>query len=505
MVAIGILAAWLLLGGCARAPQPVLATPLPTASPAVTAIAETPAPTATPGVPMRARGYGEEWTLVADGNGFTGELRYPQGGVLPVNRAIAAWAKETFLALESRSAGEAPDADGMRATMEIDYDAYLYMERFIGVREAGVYRAAASGGATPVLYAFNYDLANSKPLTLPDVIDADRTAEVSALLTERLMWLDATTLEVAGALTAATMRDFVIRDDGIEWLFPGEAGVVGVWIDYATLAPYLCMTKPVPAGVASVEPATAATTEKPVTATSLLDGVQVRTLPSIREGEALGALDAGETLDVLRADAVRGWHKVAYDGQVAFVDASLVRLSDADEPYLTGYVTSAYLHVRSRASTAGALMGTMTYQEPVRVVDGQSVNGWYKIWYEGGIAYALARYIELARYPSETQTPPAAPETETVYETPLTLRRTLISIVGVGSCTTEGAIVRSAPNTKASAFGALSAGEQVYIVEEECAAGWDRIFIYTEANMGYIGYLQARYVVSFVPDAIVAP
>lgn len=500
---IGILVVGLLLCGCAHAPQPVAATPQPTASPEVTVTAEMSASATTPGVPVRVRGYGEERMLVADGNGFTGVLRYPQGGVLPVNQAIAAWAKETYLALESRSATEAPDADGMRASMEIDYDAYLYKERYIGIREAGVYRVTVSGEATPVLYAFNYDLTSSKPLTLSDVIDVNRMAEVSALITERLMWLDATALEDAGALTAATMQNFVVRDDGIEWLFSGETGVVGVLIDYASLVPYLCMTNPDSAEPAA-EAAPKAVKERESTAICLYDGVQVRAVPSVREGSVLGLLDAGETIDVLRAEALQGWYKIAYDGQVAYVDASLVRLSDADAPYETGYVTSAYLHVRDCASTEGALLGTMTHQEPVRVVDENSIDGWYKIWYEGGIAYAYARYIELARYPSETQTPLTGPETDMAYETPSMLRRSFAQIVGVGVCTTEGAIVHSAPNMKSPAFGTLIADEQVYVMEEECAAGWDRIFVYTEANLGYTGFLQACYVTSFVPDVIVA-
>lgn len=474
------------------------------------AITETPAGTALPAVAAApayaalsgARRYGAQQTLALDGNGLSGTIAYPLGGVQPVNDAVTSWVNAALDTLTARAAALPADEDGMRLTTEIDYDAYLYNDRFIGIRFTGACTEAVSGKTEPVFHAFNYDLEESRILALSDVVDGTRAGEVSARITEKLGWLGVTPLSGNGALTAVDMRDFVIRDDGIMWLFSADTGVVGVLLDYATLMPYLCMEKPLKTPAPGVEAPGNAVCEQQ--AVCLYDGVQVRTLPSRMEGETIAVANAGDVLAVLDAHSIKGWHQLLYDGGTAYVPADLVQLADAKDPYTTGYVQSAYLHVRSRASTYGELLGTMQFCEPVRIADITPIDGWYKIWFEGEIAYVLARYVSTALYPPETQTAGAILAADTETGEPRILRQTSAAIVGVGTCLTDGVIIRSAPGEKAARYGALSAGEQVYILEEECAAGWDRIFVYTAWNNGYVGYVQARYVHSDVPDGEIA-
>ena len=491
---------------CACAQAPAEAAPVDTAagSEAETAApaVPTPAVSPSPAASAPARQYGETAALVADANGFSGKMLYPQGGIQPVNRAVTDWVNETLHRLETESAALPPDENGMRLTMDIGYDAFLYKERFIGVQFAGTCRAAVSGKTEQIAHTYNYDLIRSRALTLSDVVRQTQIDEVARLVEERC-WQSVVKTIAGGALTAASMQTFVLRDDGIEWLLLREdGGITGVRVEYAALLPYLCLEETDTAQVGGMAAGDEAVEQQ---ATCLYDGAQVRTLPSQTEGDVIALLHAGETLDVLESDTVKGWHKILYNGSAAYIFAELVQLKESGEAYVTGWVNSAYLHVRSRAETESELLGTMQFCEPVKIVDAHAVNGWYKIWFEGAIAYVAAQYVAVQLYPPEVQSASCAPAGEDVFEEPRILRQTTADIIGVGACKTDGVMVHSAPYRKAASFGTLTQNEQVYILEEECAAGWDKVFVYTAWNCGYVGYVQAEYVSVAVPDAANMP
>ena len=490
-----------LLACCACAAKPADASPsfAPSAAPSATAAPApaSPAPSAAPvaetAPTAHTQAYGERVALTADRNGFVGELRYPLGGVDIVNTAISAWAVETFAGYETRAASLKADENGVKATLTVDYETFLFAGRYLGVKETGRFTASV-GGAEPVLYGYNCDLAEGRALTLADVVSANELDAIAALITQRLLLTDGSALGGKTALSADDLTRFVIRDDGIEWLFSGASDVVGVLLGYDALAPYLLLDPTVETALPLAAPSAADTPDIEQTATSLFDGVHVRSKPSDADSNLLGVLSAGERVDVVKASAERGWHAVWYNGQTGYVFAALVRLSDDPDAYAVGYVTSSYLHVRDRASVRGELLGTLQTDERVQVVDPNPINGWYKIWFEGQFAYVSADYVHIGSKPiGLAQSAPTAAPSELTAE-PRIVSSAKVNLRGVGTCAASGVIVRSEPDVQSAQYTKLYRGDQVYFVAREYTAGWDQIFVFTAAKRGYIGYIQSRYV-----------
>ena len=170
-----------------------------------------------------------------------------------------------------------------------------------------------------------------------------------------------------------------------------------------------------------------------------------------------------------------------------------MRLASEPDAYATGWVTSSYLHVRDRAGVGGELLGTLQNQEPVQIVEPNPAGGWYKIWFEGRYAYVSAEYIHIGSQPVETTAGVTTPAPSEQTAQPRIVGSKTVVITGVGACKTAGVIVRSEPSVQSAQYGTLAIGDQICFLERECAVGWDKIFVFTGAARGYIGYIHSRY------------
>ncbi len=497
----------LLLCGCSQpkapdstaAPQTLHNSPAPALGEGVTAAPSAPTISANA---APARQYGEEMALTADHSGFTATLRYPMGGLEAVNQALSDWAETAFAAYEAQALSLGAGADGIRAQLDVDYEARMAFGRYVSVKEVGDFYKTAQGGVEPVLFTYNYDLSTGRQVFLGDVIDLDSFGAVSALLTDRLLMSDGSALAGNTDVALANAQAFVLRSDGVEWLFSGASNVVGVVLDYATLAPFLVLDTQSAEPVVTAAPSSGSQSQTPTieqTATSLYDGVQV--YAAMEDGSAvLGILSAGQKLDVVKSFRARGWHEIWYNGQLGYVSAEFTLLANEPDAFTTGYVTSSYLHVRSEATVDSALLGTLQNQEWVRIVDPNPYRGWYKIWFENQYAYVYAQYIHIGSTPIGIASPVVTPSPGQTQAQPRIVNSSTVSIVGVGACTANGVIIRSQPNGQSPQYGLLARGDQVCLIAAHNSDGWDTVFVFTDAARGYVGYVDGAYVSVATPE-----
>ena len=107
--------------------------------------------------------YGEEMWLEADENGFSGAVSYPSG-FEEMDLALTKWANQTIKDYETKAAGETPDAEEMRGQLYVTYNAYELNNRYVGVKEVGVYTSSASGAQEGLVHTVNYDSLNQSSL-----------------------------------------------------------------------------------------------------------------------------------------------------------------------------------------------------------------------------------------------------------------------------------------------------------------------------------------------------
>ena len=137
------------------------------------------------------------------------------------------------------------------------------------------------------------------------------------------------------------------------------------------------------------------------------------------------------------------------------------------------YVTATSLNVRRDPSTESDVLGQLPYGTAVDVLD--TVEGWYRISYNGVPAYVSAQYVSL-------QAPSATTTTTTA-----TTVATTIPAHSVVYVTANRLNVRSQPTVNSSILGELLYGETVEILGS--ADGW-----HTIEFGGATGYISADYV-----------
>ena len=444
--------------------------------------------------PLKARQYGEEQELVVDQNGFAGQIRYPAGDVEDIDTVLLTWASLTMSECEKQAQAGKAGADGVKATIDVDYEAFESASRYVGIEEYGTYRLNGKDAPGYLLYTFNYDLAAGKPLALFEVIDEAHMDAVIALVQKKLAEASVTNVGSDGVLAKDDMHEFVLRDDGVEWLFLTDTGIVGALVAYDELLGYLSLAEATPAPTVTPAP-----TEKPAieqTAVCIHDGSHIRSGPGT-EYDLLGTVNANDTLEVVKSNAASGWHEIWYNGGLAYIAATLVRLSTEPTKLITGWVTSDFVHIRAGAGTKYAIVGTLNYQDKVEIIQKDVRGHWHKIWFNDQVAYVYDKYVHIGSQPVNTPDPAAAtPAPEEI--TPRTVSKTSVSVSEVGTCTTNGVIVRSARSIHADYYGKLSAGEQVYILEYGDA--WCEIYVPVSNNNGYIGYAHTKYLSISTPE-----
>ncbi|XZK79614.1 SH3 domain-containing protein [Clostridium perfringens] len=136
-----------------------------------------------------------------------------------------------------------------------------------------------------------------------------------------------------------------------------------------------------------------------------------------------------------------------------------------------GLISANQLNVRTSPNENGQVIGTLHKNDKVNVLD-KSIDGWYKIDFNGRRAYVSSKYVNLISYKNNEV------KTEVKKE----------PIEGTGKVNINTALnVRQASTTNSRIIGSLKGGEKVNIISE--SNGFYKI----EFNNSY-GYVYSKYI-----------
>ncbi|XZJ12201.1 SH3 domain-containing protein [Clostridium perfringens] len=166
------------------------------------------------------------------------------------------------------------------------------------------------------------------------------------------------------------------------------------------------------------------------------------------------------------------WYKVGYKDFVGYVEAKDIRvLGDNFNQDNVGLISANQLNVRTSPNENGQVIGTLHKNDKVNVLD-KSIDGWYKIDFNGRRAYVSSKYVNLISYKNNEV------KTEVKKE----------PIEGTGKVNINTALnVRQASTTNSRIIGSLKGGEKVNIISE--SNGFYKI----EFNNSY-GYVYSKYI-----------
>ncbi|MDZ4990653.1 SH3 domain-containing protein [Clostridium perfringens] len=187
--------------------------------------------------------------------------------------------------------------------------------------------------------------------------------------------------------------------------------------------------------------------------------------------EIITSIPSGARVNII--DKVSdNWYKVGYKDFVGYVEAKDIRiLGDNLNQDNVGLISANQLNVRTSPNENGQVIGTLYKNNNVNVLD-KSIDGWYKIDFNGRRAYVSSKYVNLISYKNNEV------KTE-VKKDP---------IEGIGKVNINTALnVRQASTTNSRIIGSLKGGEKVNIINE--SNGFYKI----EFNNSY-GYVYSKYI-----------
>ncbi|MEL6344163.1 MAG: SH3 domain-containing protein [Myxococcota bacterium] len=159
--------------------------------------------------------------------------------------------------------------------------------------------------------------------------------------------------------------------------------------------------------------------------TCAVSALNIRATPAVTPDNKIGVLNAGEDVTVL--DSSGAWFRLSFQGRIGFASGKyLTPVSETDESEetapespttdkddkktespsgaLTGgkmYTSAAALNVRD--APKGTVLGKLKVGQQVRVLD--STDQWFKIEYNGTVAYAYGTYLNPVKTPEELIVP----------------------------------------------------------------------------------------------------
>ncbi|ELC8455759.1 SH3 domain-containing protein [Clostridium perfringens] len=187
--------------------------------------------------------------------------------------------------------------------------------------------------------------------------------------------------------------------------------------------------------------------------------------------EIITSIPSGARVNII--DKVSdNWYKVGYKDFVGYVEAKDIRvLGDNLNQDNVALISANQLNVRTSPNENGQVIGTLHKNDKVNVLD-KSIDGWYKIDFNGRRAYVSSKYVNLISYKNNEV------KTEVKKE----------PIEGTGKVNINTALnVRQASTTNSRIIGSLKGGEKVNIISE--SNGFYKI----EFNNSY-GYVYSKYI-----------
>ncbi|MDM0459539.1 SH3 domain-containing protein [Clostridium perfringens] len=187
--------------------------------------------------------------------------------------------------------------------------------------------------------------------------------------------------------------------------------------------------------------------------------------------EIITSIPSGARVNII--DKVSdNWYKVGYKDFTGYVQAKDIRvLGDNLNQDNIGLISANQLNVRTSPNENGQVIGTLHKNDKVSVLD-KSIDGWYKIDFNGRRAYVSSKYVNLISYKNNEVKKEVKKE----------------PVEGTGKVNINTALnVRQAATNNSRIIGSLKGGEKVNIINE--SNGFYKI----EFNNSY-GYVYAKYI-----------
>ncbi|RUR40365.1 cell surface protein [Clostridium perfringens] len=187
--------------------------------------------------------------------------------------------------------------------------------------------------------------------------------------------------------------------------------------------------------------------------------------------EIITSIPSGARVNII--DKVSdNWYKVGYKDFVGYVQSKHIRvLGDNLNQDNVGLISANQLNVRTSQNENGQVIGTLHKNDKISVLD-KSIDGWYKIDFNGRRAYVSSKYVNLISYKNNEVKKEVKKE----------------PIEGTGKVNITTALnVRQAATSNSRIVGSLKGGEKVNIISE--SNGFYKI----EFNNSY-GYVYSKYI-----------
>ena len=187
--------------------------------------------------------------------------------------------------------------------------------------------------------------------------------------------------------------------------------------------------------------------------------------------EIITSIPSGARVNII--DKVSdNWYKVGYKDFVGYVQSKHIRvLGDNLNQDNVGLISANQLNVRTSLNENGQVIGTLHKNDKISVLD-KSIDGWYKIDFNGRRAYVSSKYVNLISYKNNEVKKEVKKE----------------PIEGTGKVNITTALnVRQAATSNSRIVGSLKGGEKVNIISE--SNGFYKI----EFNNSY-GYVYSKYI-----------
>ncbi len=187
--------------------------------------------------------------------------------------------------------------------------------------------------------------------------------------------------------------------------------------------------------------------------------------------EIITSIPSGARVNII--DKVSdNWYKVGYKDFVGYVQSKHIRvLGDNLNQDNVGLISANQLNVRTSPNESGQVIGTLHKNDKISVLD-KSIDGWYKIDFNGRRAYVSSKYVNLISYKNNEVKKEVKKE----------------PIEGTGKVNITTALnVRQAATSNSRIVGSLKGGEKVNIISE--SNGFYKI----EFNNSY-GYVYSKYI-----------
>ncbi|MDR1532791.1 MAG: polysaccharide deacetylase family protein [Clostridiales bacterium] len=192
--------------------------------------------------------YGEPEAIIDNSAPLHCYLLYPKIGIPDIDNVIAEWANNIYKDAKKEMAGLLANDSKIEGEINVQYNAYLVEDRYIGLEEVGFYSHSHLAHPIDFFKTFNIDLEGKKFIANDEILDFSRQAEVLGLLEGRLLELFPDTAGQLGDMDGSWLESIVLNHTGVDILLtrgmylPSYLGSLKVQLTYEELGGAFILT-----------------------------------------------------------------------------------------------------------------------------------------------------------------------------------------------------------------------------------------------------------------------